>query len=954
MRIGSSDGITTMLEEKSILESSFAESEPMMEETKDTEARCSEEPHMTTSSAECLPAIGPPNSTFHNDNVGTNHHLEEVTNYNQQESFTEDPELSLKKTVSNVSLIGKDMLVDGTVDSNHQQETNLRDSHSTISSTDHNTPDVAVVPSHNMIHPVPHSVDPLKNELESISNQLHVYSSVELVDDQIIYDLSLTTSSETRNIEESLPNLANELHHPNNIGGIQKKAPESVTSAKPVKNLSLNRGIIDTAAPFESVKEAVTKFGGIVDWKAHKQTTLEKHKLVELELERMQAEIPECKRQSEATEESKSQVLKELDRTNRIVEELKLNLEKAQTEEAQAKQDSELAQLRIMEMEQGIANESSVAAKAQLEVAKARHEAAVAELRTVKAQLKASQDEYVSLVKERDIATKKAEDAKSTLKEIEKKAEELTLELISTKESLESAHAAHLEAEEHRIGAVLAREQDCLRWEKELKHAEEEVQQLNQQLLLTKNLKAKLEKASALLFNLKAELASYMESKLNQESQSTEDKLSNDNEESKRTQNCTQALTLTRKELEEVKGSIAKAKDEVNCLRVAASSLKSELARERASLTNLQQREGMASIAVSSLEAELDRTKQDIEVIRTKEKAAREKMVELPKLLQRAAQEADEAKSAAQMAREELRKSKEEAEQAKASASTIEIRLQAAIKEIEATRASEKLALAAIKALQESEQASSICGEDSPHSVNLPLDEYFNLSKRAHEAEELAHERVTAAIAQIEVAKQSESKSLERLNEAYKEMRVREAALHAATEKAEKAKEGKLGAEQELRKWRAENEQRRRANNEAKAAVNPQKSPPKSIEQPSGLQSYNKEEKNVVIHSMSDPKHFTPEDSIDNGVSEVKTRKKKKSLVPKIVLFSGLKKSQPIKYYVFFSDLYKEDAMNFQAHSSFQMVYGLWRISTLQSTANIVFSVGRSSVHEMFGVLFKL
>ncbi|XP_058751420.1 protein WEAK CHLOROPLAST MOVEMENT UNDER BLUE LIGHT 1-like [Vicia villosa] len=604
---------------------------------------------------------------------------------------------------------------------------------------------------------------------------------------------------------------------------------------------------IDTAAPFESVKDAVSKFGGIVDWKTRRTQSLERSKMVGHEF-------------------AKPSTTEELENTKKLIEELRVNLESVERDEVQVKEEAELVIRKIEELEQDIADEASFEAKAQLEVEQSMQSSAASELEFLKKELDSLRREYDSMVNGRDVAINNAEEAVAASKEIEKAVEDLNAELIATKESLNLTRTAHLEAEEQTSGVIDEETRNC---KLELEKSEEELETLNQQVLSARVLKSKLEASSSLLLDLKAELAAYMESKLEDETD-----------------------ILRKKELEEVKMNIEKATAEVNSLKEASILLQSELEEEKLSLNKLKESEERASAKVTDLQVELEKSKSAIAFLQMKENEAREVMAELPKKLQAAVQEADEAKSLSHAAQAELLQAQEEAERAKANLATLQNRLRATKMEIGASKVSEKLAKDSIKALERSESTRGGSNKkevDTSSLVTLTLDEYHELSKRTQKAEEQANLRIAAANSQIEMAKESELRSLEKLEELNEELCVRRESLKIATENAEKAAEGKSAVEHELRSWRADQEQQRK---DSEVNTTTAAAPTVNVND----SSHTSKGKAPLENNTNNDNNNNNSNESGSSSDAKNKKKKKKSLFPsKVIMFFAKRKTHPSK-----------------------------------------------------------
>ncbi|KAL5058310.1 hypothetical protein RYX36_029914 [Vicia faba] len=113
------------------------------------------------------------------------------------------------------------------------------------------------------------------------------------------------------------------------------------TSYQTEPGSSKNAGLIDTSVPFESVKEAVHRFGGVGYWKPfHTSHPSKQHCIEEFDTEKLEEQARVLEKELSLKERETLDVLKELDKTRRLVEDLKSKLQK---EESEAKLNPEIS-----------------------------------------------------------------------------------------------------------------------------------------------------------------------------------------------------------------------------------------------------------------------------------------------------------------------------------------------------------------------------------------------------------------------------------------------------------------------------------------------------------------------------------------------------------------------------------------------------------------------------------
>lgn len=578
-------------------------------------------------------------------------------------------------------------------------------------------------------------------------------------------------------------------------------------------------GEIDTRAPFESVKAAVSLFGEVAfsgdkstgrKTKAYSPTKAaslprnpspeQRAFATESQLHLAQKELNKLKEQLQTAETTRAQALTELEKAKKTVLDLTLKLTTINESKEQALKAAEAAKAKTTQLNDESSQDGNPNGKLELEQSREQYSAAMMELDAAKQELRRLRKEFEASTEAKNSAHIQETEAKQQSEANTLKAEQLSKEIAAVQESL--AHVKLATDQAHEQESKIRFEKDATRdsYRLALEETETKLAELKKDFNpeLHKELEEKLADTDAGINAIRKQL---------------DDAHASDIE----------SLNAVTSELDAAKQELQKVAEEESSVRSMVESLKLELETVTKQHDELKEKDAETETLVADLHIKLQNCKTELESAIAAESKASSESNNMTMTLQQLKLESESALQEAEAMKKEAEAMREEAASIRASLSETEMKLELALKEAEAAKAAEAQAVNEIKNLSSTRSSTSV--ESGAAEITISKDEFESLNRKVEESEKLTEMKVAAAAAQVEAVKASEAEAAKRLEATRKEIEEIEAARVEALKRAEMAEAAKKAVEGELRRWREKEEKRA---SEMAARLLPETSPPMS------------------------------------------------------------------------------------------------------------------------------
>ncbi|XP_058728075.1 WEB family protein At1g12150-like [Vicia villosa] len=541
---------------------------------------------------------------------------------------------------------------------------------------------------------------------------------------------------------------------------------------------------IDTRAPFQSVKAAVSLFGEVCVNKDKRNSIKRKssENVLEKETQLMlaQRELNKIKKQLESAENTKTKALSELDKANVTLQELTKKLNSVRESKQSAIEESEVVRNQAKELEKALSQKAIgyEAWKQELDHARKEYTTTVKELDASKQELNKIRQDFDAALEAKLAAFQTAGEAQRSAKLNSEKINELSKEIATMKASTEQFKLATVQAQEEQVKVIGEKEEKL----KSYKASKEEIEK---KLMEIKNeydpdemhsLEAKLVETSDEIQVLQEKMKEFHDSEMD----------------------SVEVITL---EIKEATKTLQEISDEESSLRNIVDSLKTELEQVKKEQDEVKEKEQASEALAANLTGSLQSSKEEedsLESDGSTERHCHETELKIKQL----SFETENARKEEEEMRIKTQELTQEIEKSKALSKEIEGKLELLVKQAEEAKAEEKRAVEEMKLLSDSQSRVSV--SDLSGKIILTVEEFAALSGKIKESEDLIERTETTAMAQVEAIHTRRSEVEKKVEANLKAIEEIKAATDLALRNAEMADSAKLAVEGELKKKRNE------------------------------------------------------------------------------------------------------------------------------------------------------